>query len=83
MKIDALVKMANEISAFFEGEAGEAEAPRMIANHLRRYWEPRMRQQIVAHYQQRGGEGLDELALKGVAVLATESAPAAPAQGAR
>ena len=55
MNIHHLVKMVNEISAFWEGEAGIAAAPRAVANHLKRYWDPRMRRQIVEHY--RGGAG--------------------------
>jgi formate dehydrogenase subunit delta len=72
MKIDALIKMANQIAAFFDGEGGHntEEAATLVATHLRRYWEPRMRKQIVEHLQSHGGEGLDELARSGVALLA-------------
>jgi formate dehydrogenase subunit delta len=73
MKIDALIKMANQIADFFEGEAG-ADAPAAVASHLRRYWEPRMRKDMIAHYDLNGGEGLDEVALKGVALLAADRA---------
>jgi formate dehydrogenase subunit delta len=76
MKIEALVKMANEIAAFFEGEGGEKEGPPLMASHLQRFWEPRMRRQIVAHYRE-GGEGLDEFARRAVALLA-ENTPAEP-----
>jgi formate dehydrogenase subunit delta len=69
MKIEALVKMANEISYFFEGEAGHDGAPAAVANHLRRYWEPRMRKDIMTHYDVNGGEGLEEVALKAVGLL--------------
>jgi formate dehydrogenase subunit delta len=72
MKIDALIKMANEISYFFEGEAGEAGAPAAVANHLKRYWEPRMRRDMLTYYDANGGEGLEEIALKAVALLAAE-----------
>jgi formate dehydrogenase subunit delta len=72
MKIEALVKMANQIAAFFEGEGGHdpQEAAKLVATHLRRYWEPRMRNEIIQHLQSRNGEGLDELARSGVALLA-------------
>ena len=50
MNVDRLVAMVNDIAAFFTGEAG-AEAPAAVANHLRRFWEPRMRNQIVAAYR--------------------------------
>jgi formate dehydrogenase subunit delta len=71
MKIEALIKMANQIADFFQGEAG-ADAPAAVASHLRRYWEPRMRKDMLTHYELNGGEGLDEVALKGVALLAAE-----------
>ena len=74
MKIEALVKMANQISDFFAGEAGEKDAPAAVATHLRRYWEPRMRKDILTHYALNAGEGLDDIALKAVALLAAESA---------
>jgi formate dehydrogenase subunit delta len=81
MKIEALIKMANEISYFFEGEAGK-DAPAAVATHLRRYWEPRMRKDILTHYDLNAGEGLDEVALKAVALLAAERAGAtAPTPG--
>ena len=43
--------MANDIGTFFEAEPDKAEAARSVANHLRRFWDPRMRRQIVAHYR--------------------------------
>jgi formate dehydrogenase subunit delta len=72
MKIDALIKMANQIAAFFDGEGGHdpEEAAKLMATHLRRYWEPRMRQQMIEYYRNNGGEGLDDLARSGVGLLA-------------
>ena len=49
MNVERLVAMVNDIAAFFAGEAGPA-APAAVANHLRRFWEPRMRSQIIAAY---------------------------------
>ena len=71
MKVEALIKMANQITAFFEAESGEQDAPAMIASHLRRFWEPRMRREIIA-YCETDGSGLDELALRAVKLLAAE-----------
>jgi formate dehydrogenase subunit delta len=72
MKIEALIKMANQISDFFEAEEGP-NAPAAVATHLRKFWEPRMRKDIITHYQLNGGEGLDEVSLKAVGLLAAES----------
>ena len=77
MKVDPLIKMANQIAAFFEGEAGVDGGPPLVATHINRYWEKRMRQEIIAYYRRDGGEGLDEVALKAVALLAAD-APAPP-----
>lgn len=68
MKIERLVAMANDIAAFFEAEADPAAAADSVAQHLRRFWEPRMRREIAEHLQ-RGGEGLMPLACAGVAQL--------------
>lgn len=70
MNIDLLIKMTNEISAYFASEPDAEQAARDVAAHLRRYWEPRMRRQIVSYYEERRGAGLTELALRAVALLA-------------
>ena len=80
MNIDLLIKMANEIGDFFAGTAEPDEAARAVANHLKRYWEPRMRAQMIAYYGQRHGAGLSDLARSAVALLAAGgSGPAASA----
>jgi formate dehydrogenase subunit delta len=68
MNIEHLVSMANDISAFFFSEAGEQEAHKGVALHISRYWDPRMRQQIIAHAAA-GGEGLCKSALDAVRSL--------------
>ncbi|MFQ5562415.1 MAG: formate dehydrogenase subunit delta [Parvularculaceae bacterium] len=42
-----LIRMANQISQFFEAY-GEEEAVEGVANHLRMFWAPRMRCDLVA-----------------------------------
>lgn len=69
MNTDHLIKMANEIAAFFAGESGPDQAPQDIATHLKKFWEVRMRREIVAHVQ-KGGAGLSDVALKAVRSLA-------------
>jgi formate dehydrogenase subunit delta len=68
MNTDHLTKMANEISAFFEFESGREQAVDDVAGHMRRFWDPRMRREIIAHLQQ-GGAGLSEVARAAVAKL--------------
>jgi formate dehydrogenase subunit delta len=75
MRIERLVAMANDIANFWSGESDQAEAARNVANHLRRFWDPRMRRQIVAHYRE-GGAGLSDVARAAVALLAAETTSA-------
>jgi formate dehydrogenase subunit delta len=78
MNAHHLVKMVNEISAFWEGEAGPENAAKAVATHLRRYWDPRMRREIVAHYHA-GAGGLCDTARDAVALLAADAPPVKPA----
>jgi formate dehydrogenase subunit delta len=81
MNIDHLIKMTDEIAAFWEGEAGDKAAAE-VAAHLRRYWEPRMRQQMITCYEERQGAGLTEVAKQAVALLAAQpKTPGAPPVG--
>ena len=63
--------MANDISAFFAAYPDRGEAARNVATHLKRFWDPRMRRQIVAHFQS-GGNGLHDIARAAVELLAEE-----------
>ncbi len=68
MNIEHLVSMANDIGNFFDGEFGKYESPSNIALHISRYWDPRMRSQIIAHVAE-GGEGLSPTALAAIKAL--------------
>lgn len=62
MNTERLVTMANQIGAFFASQGDREEAVNAIADHLRRFWEPRMRLAII-RYVAGGGAGLlDEVA---------------------
>jgi len=69
MKAERLVEMANQIADYFRAEPDRQEAIVSAAHHLRRYWDPRMRKQIIAHYEA-SGEGLNEIARAAVGRLA-------------
>jgi formate dehydrogenase subunit delta len=58
MSPDKLVYMANQIGKFF-GSQGSTKAPAAIAEHLQKFWDPRMRAAIIAHLEEAGGAGLD------------------------
>jgi formate dehydrogenase subunit delta len=58
MQDDDLIRMANQIAAFFTPYS-EDEAVAGIADHLAKFWEPRMRKQLLAIAP--GAKGLDPL----------------------
>ncbi len=69
MNVERLVDMVNDIANFFASEPDHASGVAGVANHIRRYWEPRMRKQILAHLDA-GGHGLSDLGREGVHELA-------------
>ncbi|MDT8407607.1 MAG: formate dehydrogenase subunit delta [Methylococcales bacterium] len=54
MDIDNLTKMANNIGTFFESEPDHEAAVTGIVQHITRFWEPRMRKQIITYVEQDG-----------------------------
>jgi formate dehydrogenase subunit delta len=69
MSPDKLVYMANQIGKFFVSQ-GENKAVPLIADHLTKFWDPRMRKAIIAHLAA-GASGLDPAVRKAVATLTT------------
>jgi formate dehydrogenase subunit delta len=49
MSPEKLAYMANQIGRFFAHQKHD-QAVESIANHLRRFWDPRMRRDILAHF---------------------------------
>jgi formate dehydrogenase subunit delta len=68
MNVASLVTMANQIADFFVSEAGADAAPKEIAAHITKFWDPRMRTQIIAHAAS-GGAGLSPAALTAARAL--------------
>lgn len=58
MDIHNLVKMANQIGTFFESMPDREQAKADIANHLKKFWEPRMRKTILQKMDGGEAEGL-------------------------
>lgn len=56
-----MVHQANQIAQFFASYPAE-EGVSGVADHFRKFWEPRMRKQLLAHVEA-GGEGLHALVL--------------------
>ena len=57
-----LVKMANNIGTFFKSEPDKKLAIAGIEQHLKNFWAPRMRSQIIDYVQQGGSELMDIVA---------------------
>lgn len=57
MSPDHLIYMANQIGKFFETQGRDKAVPG-IADHIHKFWDPRMRSKIFAHLDA-GGAGLD------------------------
>jgi formate dehydrogenase subunit delta len=67
MSPDKLVYMANQIGKFFASQGDEKAVP-LIADHLVKFWDPRMRKEITAHLAS-GGAGLDPAVRRAVESL--------------
>jgi formate dehydrogenase subunit delta len=61
MNIDHLTEMANQIGQFFAAYPDHQQSQREIAEHLKKFWEPRMRRALLAHLDASNGAGLDAL----------------------
>ena len=69
MSESRLVYMANQIAVYFRTTPHE-EAVAATLDHVTKFWEPRMRRQILAHLSADRGEGLNEIALAAIRRLA-------------
>jgi len=70
MNVERLIAMANDIANFFAVEPDREVAIEGISTHLKKFWAPRMRSQIVAHVRAHGAAGLCALASAAVTRLA-------------
>ena len=61
MDLDNLIVMANRIGQFFAAQPDRAEALAGIADHVRKFWEPRMRAQLLVALDTEAGAGLSEI----------------------
>jgi formate dehydrogenase subunit delta len=76
MNVEHLVEMANQIGRYYEAYPNRAEALHGAAQHIRRYWDPRMRAEFLRHLDEPGGtEGLDEFVAEAVRAHRAELAP--------
>jgi formate dehydrogenase subunit delta len=68
LDLDRLLTMANQIGDFFAPypPARRAEG---IRNHLRTYWDPRMREALLEHIDQGGSDDLKDFVVDGARLL--------------
>ena len=76
MNIEHLTKLANNIGSFFEAEPDRPKAIQGVANHIRSFWEPRMRRQILIYLDEKNGEGLSAIVLDALRAYRKELTPA-------
>jgi formate dehydrogenase subunit delta len=61
MDIQNLVKMANQIGAFFESMPDREQAKADIVGHIKKFWEPRMRKTILQKLDDGEADGLSPM----------------------
>jgi formate dehydrogenase subunit delta len=71
--LDRLITMANQIGDFFAPYPPERRAEG-IRNHLRTYWDPRMRADLL-DYIVAGGDGLKPFVVQGALLLKSGTDP--------
>jgi formate dehydrogenase subunit delta len=76
MQGNKLVTMVNQIADFHRRQPDEM-ATAEVAQHLKRFWEPRMRKAIYAHLES-GGEGMSAISRSAVEQLKASEEGALP-----
>jgi formate dehydrogenase subunit delta len=71
MNSQHLVSMINDVSRFYITQGDLDEAAAHVESHIARFWEKRMRLQIMEHLRN-GGEGLSDVSRAAVVLLVGE-----------
>ncbi|TFF20465.1 formate dehydrogenase [Jiella endophytica] len=83
MERDKLVYMANQIAKFFES-APEGARSKGVADHINKFWEPRMRTQLFERFDAGRTSEMNPLVLEAMDAIRRPEAPqssGAPNQG--
>jgi formate dehydrogenase subunit delta len=64
MNATQLIKMANQIGAFFASQPDPVQARKDFAQHLKGQWDPQMRSALYAHLDATSGAGLSAIVLE-------------------
>lgn len=62
MEKSNLIKMANDIGSFFKSEPDRALAIQGVEQHIKNFWEPRMRKEIIEYLENGGADLMDIVA---------------------
>lgn len=68
LDMDKLIDMANQIGDFF-APYPPVRQTEGIRNHLRTYWDPRMREALLEHIKEEGGKNLHDHVVAGAKAL--------------
>ena len=75
MKNEDMIRMANQIASYFIAY-GDTEGVKGTAEHIKMYWEPRMRAQLFKYLDETGGKELLPMALEAAQELKKAHQPA-------
>ncbi|MEO8032125.1 MAG: formate dehydrogenase subunit delta [Gemmatimonadota bacterium] len=78
-RVDNLVRMANQIAAFYQSMHDREEGLQGTFSHIRRSWPPGMRTALLDHIDHHGAEGLDPFVLEAITANRVEFTPRASA----
>ncbi|HEX7932597.1 MAG TPA: formate dehydrogenase subunit delta [Paraburkholderia sp.] len=80
MDTQNLIDMANRIGDFFDSMPDREEAVAGVADHIRRFWEPRMRRALLASLDAPdvGGIAMSEIVREALVQNRERLTPAAP-----
>jgi formate dehydrogenase subunit delta len=80
MDNQSLIDMANRIGEFFDSMPDREEALTGVADHIHRFWEPRMRRALLATLDEPDANGIEMSAIVREALVKhrDELTPAAP-----
>ena len=67
MHVDDLIRMANQIGNFFEAMPDRGEALEGIAQHIKKFWEPRMRRELLSSLDSGGATELSATVSEAIA----------------
>lgn len=63
MRVELMIHNANQIALFFASFPKE-EAVEGVLEHIRKFWERRMKEQLLTYARDEGGTGLHELVIE-------------------